>query len=171
MKITLIAAVAQNNAIGRDGDIPWYFPEDLKRFSRITKKHPVIMGRKTAESVPEKFWPLRKRVNYVLTRNQDYVPRKNDSPNIYVVHSLEEALESINNNIPNVAEIDYTNSFVIGGESLYREAMPLADALEITHVHSEYEGDTFFPEIDSKIWQEVARKDFEKYSFVRYDKK
>ena len=172
MKLTLIAAIAENNVIGRKGEdgvgeIPWYILEDLKRFAKLTIGHPVIMGRKTAESIPDKYWSLSNRINYVLSRNQDYNPQ--GGPSVTKVASVAQVLRMITFGEPAVDNINFENAYVIGGESLYKEIMPIADVLEITHVHKHYEGDTLFPTINLDKWKEVMRDNREGYSFVKYE--
>ena len=150
--IILIAAVSDDGYIGKNGKLPWHIPEDLKRFKELTKGHPVIMGRKTWESLPIK--PLPERTNYVITRQAGYV-----AEGAIVVNSLEEAIKK--------AGKESDRLFIIGGGSIYSQAMKLADVLEITEVHRKVEGDVKFPEI-GKEWKEVKREDFREYSFVTY---
>ena len=158
---TIIVAKAENNVIGNDNQLIWHLSNDLKRFKSLTSGHPIIMGRKTYDSIGR---PLPNRTNIVITRNTDWNPE-----GILVVHSLHEAIEK-------GKEID-PNIFIIGGGNIYVQAMDWADALEITEVHHDFEGDTKFLEIDSKIWKEVSREKFSKddknefdYSFVRYER-
>lgn len=152
-----IVAISQNNCIGKDGDLPWHIPEDLKHFKDITNGHTVIMGRKTWESIPEKFRPLKNRENIIITRNEDY-----DVPDgVKIFTSFERAVEHCRNKY----------AFVIGGASLYNLAMDFVDTLYITHVDREVDGDTFFPEIDLDVWKETERDDREGFSFVTYLKK
>ena len=159
--ITIIAAASENNVIGNDNKLIWHLSDDLKHFKNLTKDHHVIMGRKTFESMPK---ALPNRTNIVITRNKDYV-----GENITVVQSLEEAL--------NIAKDD-SQPFIIGGGEIYNLAIEIADRIELTRVHAEFNGDAFFPTIDSNKWTEVkrdARKKDEKHSynftFIRYDKK
>jgi len=154
--ITIIAAVAKNNVIGNKNDLPWYLPEDLKHFKEITTGHTVIMGRKTYESIIARLGkPLPNRKTVVITRNQDYtVPAE-----VEKFESLKQALDTHREDV-----------FIIGGASIFEQALPLADTLIITHVKKEYPGDTFFPEIDPTIWKETNREDHDEYSFVSYKK-
>lgn len=149
MKVVLIAALSENGTIGDKGKIPWHISADLKRFKQVTMGHPVIMGRKTFESISK---PLPGRRNIVLTRHPgpDHFP------------SLDAALQSC---------ADEETVFVIGGAVVYREALPLADALYLTHVHKRVDGDTKFPPFDRSQWIEVARQDSEECSFVEYVRK
>ena len=166
MELILIAAVAQNNVIGKDGQVPWRIPEDLKRFKEGTLHHSVIMGRKTYESIPAKYRPLPQRVNIILTRQPEY-----RADGAFVMSSLEEALQAVQRSEPVMEGIKYDEAFVIGGESVYRKALPFAVQLQITQVHAPYEGDVHFPEIDPAIWRETACRKREGYSFVTYQKK
>ncbi|PQJ79457.1 dihydrofolate reductase [Polaribacter porphyrae] len=160
--ITIIAAIAKNNALGKNNDLIWHLPADLKRFKKVTTGHHILMGRKTFESIGK---PLPNRTTIIITRNKDYF-----KDGCLIAYSLEEALD--------FAKED-EKIFVIGGEQIYKYALEndLADRLEITHVHHEFEADAFFPNIDTNIWQEVAREDFKadeknkfNYSFVSYKK-
>lgn len=155
--IALIAAISENNCIGKSDTLPWYIPEDLKRFKKITTGHTVIMGRKTWESIPEKFRPLPNRTNIVITRNTAYpVPE-----GVLLYHSVEEALKHVEG-----------DSMIIGGGEIYAQSIDLADTLFITHVRGIIEGGTaFFPTIDPAIWKETEREDHEHFSFVTYTKK
>lgn len=145
MKIVLIAAVAQDGTIGQAGKIPWHISEDLKRFKRLTMGHPIIMGRKTFESIGK---PLPGRRNIILTRQP--------GPDHFA--SLDAALKSC----------DDQTVFIIGGAEVYRAALPVADTLLLTHVKLPGGGDTKFPEYDHSRWREVAREDHPDYSFVEY---
>lgn len=157
-EIILIAAVAEGRVIGKDGTIPWHhqdeidYGEDLSRFKDLTLGHVVVMGRRTYESLGR---PLPKRTNVVITRNRDY-----DVPKATVVRSLEEALRQEDDKI-----------YVIGGQEIYEQAMPLATRLEITEIHANYGGDTFFPEIDEEEWEITKREDRGHYSFLTYVRK
>lgn len=137
MIISAIAAVSENGIIGRKGDLPWHLPDDLKFFQRTTLGHHVIMGRKNWESIPEKFRPLKDRVNVVITRQRDY-----EAFGAVVVGSLEEALEL-------ARFAGETEAFVIGGGEVYAEAMRTGkvERLYLTRVHATIDGDTRFPPI------------------------
>jgi len=156
MELIIIAAISENNVIGVDGDLPWRLKKDMAHFKELTMGHPCVMGRKTYESIPQKFRPLPGRENIIMTRDANY-----DSTGITVVHCLEEALDACYGN---------QKAFICGGEDIYRQAMPYATSLEITHVHRTIEnGTAFFPDIEDH-WKEVRREDFEKLSFVRYER-
>lgn len=137
-KITMIAAAAENNALGKDNDLLWHLPDDFKRFKKLTTGHKIIMGRKTFESFPK---PLPNRVHIIITRDQNY---NVDHKDCLIVHSLEAALEL-------VQEDDL--AFIIGGGEIYKQGEAYADEIELTRVHASFEhADTFFPEIDTEVW-------------------
>ena len=137
MKITLIAAMAENRVIGRDNALPWHLPADLARFKQRTEGHVVIMGRRTFESVGR---PLPNRRSIVITRKRDYHP-----PGAEIARSLEEALER-------ARESKQDEVFILGGAEIYALALPDVDRLEFTIVHADVSGDTFFPECDLSEW-------------------
>lgn len=145
MIISLIAAVAQNRVIGKNNDLPWHLPDDMKYFMKTTSGHHVIMGRKNYESIPEKFRPLPNRNNIVVTRQKNY-----DAPLCRVVNSVEEAIAIAKNE--NAHE-----TFIIGGAEIYKYAMPFTQRMYLTEIHASVEGDTYFPEIDKSEWNEVSR--------------
>lgn len=162
-ELTIIVAAGENNAIGKDNDLIWHLSDDLKHFKALTNNHHIIMGRKTFESFPK---PLPNRTHIVITRQADYkVPS-----GVIVVNSLHDALDAAENE---------QQPFIIGGGEIYKQAMPLADKLEITRVHSTFDdADTFFPEIDNSEWKEVSRtthdadeKHAHAFSFITYLKK
>jgi dihydrofolate reductase len=141
--IVIIAAVAKNGVIGKDNALPWHLPEDLKHFKALTLGHQVVMGRKTWESLPERFRPLPGRQNIVVTRNAAYV-----APGATVVNSLAAAEN---------AGTSGRDLFVIGGAELYAHALPLADRLELTEIDREVDGNVCFPAFDRALWHEIAR--------------
>ena len=152
--ITLVAAVARNGCIGKDGALPWRIPEDMQRYRRITMGKVVVMGRKTWESIPAKFRPLPGRTNVVVTRNTGYpLP-----DGVERAESLEAALAA------HAAD----DVIVNGGGEIYAGAMPHADALDITHVDRDVAGDTFFPPIAPTMWRETWREDHDGFAFVTY---
>ena len=142
MKLSLIVAMADNHVIGHNNRLPWHLPADLKHFRAITLGKPVLMGRKTWESIGR---PLPGRTNIVITRNADYL-----AADCVVVHSLDEALRAAGS----AGEV-----MVIGGAELYRQALLQADTLYLTLVHGEFEGDTRFPDWRPDDWRETARID------------
>jgi dihydrofolate reductase len=146
MIISLIAAVSQNKVIGKNNDLPWHLPDDMKYFMQTTKGHHVIMGRRNYESIPEKFRPLPNRTNVVVSRQSNL-----SVPGCWLVHSVEEALTLARSR----AESEV---FIIGGAEIYREGMPHATRLYLTEIHGTPEGDTIFPEYDPSAWKEISRK-------------
>jgi dihydrofolate reductase len=165
MTISLIAALTKNRVIGKNNDLPWHLPDDMKYFMQTTKAHHVIMGRKNYDSIPDKFRPLPNRVNIVVTRNKDF-----KAPQCVVVHSLEEGLDI-------ARKAGEQETFVIGGADMYTLSMPLANRLYLTEIQAELPGDTYFPEMDRSQWKEIsrvhhvrdARHDAE-FDFVVYDR-
>jgi dihydrofolate reductase len=159
--ITLIAAVAQNNALGKDNQLLWHLPDDFKRFKNITSGHYIIMGRKTFESFPK---PLPNRTHVIITLQKEYKPE-----GCIVVNSLEEAIQSC----PKQEDI-----FIIGGGEIYKQSIAIADKIDITRVHNSFEADTFFPEIEIEKWQLIfeefhskdERHDFD-FTFQTYVRK
>ena len=158
--ITIIAAIGNNNELGKGNDLIWHLPADLQRFKKRTTGHAIIMGRNTFESIGK---PLPNRRSIIITRNTSY-----QKEGCEIVHSLEDAIKLIE---------DQDDAFIIGGAQIYKEAMEknVVDQLDITKVHQDFEADVFFPTIDSKTWKEVSREDFspdEKnlytYSFINY---
>lgn len=142
--ISIIAAVAKNNVIGKDNKLPWNLPEDMKFFKDTTMGHCVITGRKNYESIPPKFRPLKDRTNIVITRQPGY-----EAEGAIVVSSIEKAIETAKN--VNVAREKADDEiFIIGGAEIYKQCLEHADRLYITHVNQEFEGDTFFPEIGNE---------------------
>ncbi len=141
MTIALIAAISQNRVLGKDNELVWHLPKDMRWFKTKTMGYPVVMGRKTFESFGN---PLPGRTNIVITRNPDYRPE-----GTIVVSSLDAALAE-------AARYHTDTIFVAGGAEIYRQALPLADTMYLTHVHTEVEGDAFFPEFSEVQWQPVA---------------
>lgn len=141
--ISLIAAMADDRAIGIENRLPWKLPEDMKWFRRHTLGKPIVMGRKTFESFGAR--PLPERTNIVVTRDADY-----QAEGIDVVHSIEQAIAAAGN----VEEV-----MIIGGESFYEQMLPRADRFYLTLVHGRFEADAWFPEFDWNDWQEVAREE------------
>lgn len=167
MITSLIVAVAENNVIGKDNDLIWRLPKDLKYFKEKTLGHHIITGRKNYESIPEKYRPLPDRTNIVLTRQEAYAPK-----DCITLHSLQDALNYAKKN-------NETEVFIIGGGQIYKEAIDndLADRLYVTHVHQSFEGDTFFPTIDESKWKVVSKektlpdeKNSYPFTFVVYEK-
>jgi len=149
--IILIAAVAENNALGKNNDLLWHLPNDFKRFKEITSGHYIIMGRKTFESFPK---PLPNRTHVIISRQKEYKKER-----CIVVENLEKAIA--------ICPKD-ENIFVIGGGEIYKQSIDLADQLDITCVHHSFEADVYFPEIDLTIWEltsEIFNQKDEKHLF------
>lgn len=138
----MIAAVAENNALGKDNELVWHLPNDFKRFKELTSGHYIIMGRKTFESFPK---PLPNRTHVVITRQQNYQP-----DGCIVVNSIENAIKACPEN---------ETIYIIGGGEIYNQALAFSDTIEITKVHGEFEADAFFPEIKTEEW-ELVQSDF-----------
>ena len=157
--IAIVVAVADNGVIGRDGDLPWRLPADLKHFKRLTLGHTVIMGRRTYASIGK---PLPKRRNLVLSRDPDFAP-----PGVEIARSLDSAFQLSSGE----------SAFVIGGAGVFAEALPQAQILHWTQVHAEVVGDVFFPEVDWSEWRLVSEEHHEAderhahaYTFRRYER-
>ncbi len=165
MIISLIAAIGKNNELGKGNSLLWKMPADMEHFRKTTSGHPVIMGRKTFESIGK---ALPKRKNIVITRDKKYL-----SHGVDVVHSLGEALEISRTTLDTDGEV-----FIIGGAEIYREALEVADKLYITHIDAEdKKADAFFPEIIPIVWNEVTHEEHKKdkenpynYTFSVYEK-
>lgn len=139
----MIAAIGKNNGLGKDNKLLWHLPDDFKRFKLLTTGHKIIMGRKTFESFPK---PLPNRTHIIITRDLKY---NVELPSCFVVHSMEEALNLVYND---------PLSYIIGGGEIYDLGMSHADVLEITRVHESFDADTYFPEIDNKIWKLIKEE-------------
>jgi dihydrofolate reductase len=162
MKLSIIVAIGKNNEIGKGNELLCRLPTDLKHFKEITSGHPVVMGRKTFDSLPK--GPLPNRRNIVISRSKDL---KIEGAEVYA--SLDHALIKL---------IDEIEVFIIGGAQIYAQALPVADRLYLTKIHAGFpEADAFFPEIDRKAWRELSRETFppdEKnpysFSFLEYER-
>jgi dihydrofolate reductase len=168
-EIIVIVAVAQNGIIGRAGDIPWRIKEDFQHFKEKTIGHPCIMGDKTYLSLPENARPLPGRENIVLTFDKDFRPQATT-----IFHDFNEAIDYVKNK-------GEKQAFITGGATIYRLGLKVADTFELTRIYKDYEGDTFFPEVNFDEWDLAARKDSEsidkksgekvKFSFLTYKRK
>lgn len=158
MKIALVVALGKNNEIGANGTLLWHLPKDMKQFKEITMGHHVLMGRKTYESIPEKFRPLPGRVNIVLTSNQSF-----SAPNCIIVHTLKQGIE--------IAQAAGEKELmVIGGGEIYKHTMPIVDILYLTKVaHSFPQADTFLPQWDEAEFEETEHLFFSKDDKHAYD--
>lgn len=158
MRISLIVAASRNGVIGTGGKLPWHLPADLKRFKELTMGHPILMGRKTFQSIGK---PLPGRTNIVITRQPGF-----QACGAVVAHSLEEALR--------LCEKE-AEAFVIGGAEIYKQALPLADRIYLTRINQDFDGDTFLFDIDPAVWKETSRQNFPAdpphHSFIAYEKK
>lgn len=150
--ITLIAAAAENNALGKNGDLLWHLPDDFKRFKKLTTGHCIIMGRKTFETFPK---PLPNRTHIVITRQKNY-----KKEGCIVVHNLKDAL--------NVSK-DNAETFIIGGGEIYSLALPFANKIELTRVHESFEADAFFPELDLTKWKLIQEAYHPKDAHHKHD--
>jgi dihydrofolate reductase len=160
MKISLIVAVSRNGVIGIDNQLPWHLPEDLKYFKSVTMGKPIIMGRKTYDSIGR---PLPGRTNIVITRDSSW-----QAEGVEVARTLAQAMTL---GQLACAQADVDEAMVIGGEQIYRMTLPAADRLYLTEVQAEVEGDAFFPEFDAKDWHQVSEQlpevtDTHPYRFV-----
>lgn len=156
--ISIIIAISKNNCIGKDGKLPWHIPEDMQHFKQLTLGKVVVMGRKTWESLPEKFRPLPDRKNVIISRQTDYaVP-----PGVEIFNSLDQALAAHGSD----------EVMVMGGAQIYAQALERAQKLYVTHINREVqECAAFFPAIDPNIWQETDRANHPDFSFVTYHRK
>ncbi|WP_234572839.1 dihydrofolate reductase [Rhodohalobacter sp. 614A] len=155
MKLSIIVAHDPNLVIGKDGELPWHFSEDLKFFKKTTMGSPILMGRGVFEELNEK--PLPGRENVVLSRSKSY-------DHVPTFKSIDKALDHLSG---------HAQVFVIGGGEIYKQTINRVDELIITQVKKEYDGDTFFPEYRNQIgevWEEVRREDHDKFSFVKYSR-
>ena len=144
MKITLVAAIASNNVIGKENSLPWNIPEDLKRFKQMTSGHTILMGRKTFDSIGR---PLPNRQNLVMTKDENF-----EREGIKVINDFDEALELIKKLNEDV--------FVIGGSKIYELFEPVANSLAITRILKDFDGDAFFPDINWDLWQIEKEENF-----------
>lgn len=154
-----IVAMSKNRVIGKDGGLPWHLPEDLKRFKDLTTGHAVLMGRKTYESLPEKFRPLPNRFNIVATKDKNF-----SAPGVLVVHDVEVLIKKF---IDGELNTPTDTLWVIGGGQVYQTALPFFDEVYVTLVEREVEGDASFPEFEER-YQETAHEQKDGYSFLVY---
>jgi dihydrofolate reductase len=160
MTVTIVVAISENHVIGKDNQLPWYMPNDLKHFKDITTGHTVIMGRKTYDSVGK---PLPRRRNIIITRKPITIE------GCEFVNSIEAALALC---------ADEPEVFIVGGAEIYKQSIKLTDRIYLTIIHKKFDGDSFFPEIDKHEWKEVFREDHESddknpfpYSFITLERK
>jgi len=153
-KLHIIVALGKQNQIGLNGTMPWHLREDLQNFKKLTQGHPIIMGRKTFESIGK---TLPKRLNIVVTSQ----PEKVSGYNICPAKNIEQAIKT--------AKLSHKEIFIIGGANVYKQTLPLADKMTLTHVDYQDEADTFFPEINYNDWKIVSRKKYRKSPENDYD--
>ncbi len=143
--ISIIVATSLNNVIGKNNDLPWYLPDDLKHFSKITKGHTVIMGRKTYESIFKRLGkPLPERKNIIITRNKDF-----SAPNCFVFNDTQALLKEFSKD---------EEVFIIGGAEIYKSFLPFTDKIYLTQINTTCDGDVFFPEIKQGEWKEISNE-------------
>lgn len=154
----IIAAVSENFVIGKDGRIPWHSNEELRHFRETTLGFPIIMGRKTWESIGK---PLDERINIVLTRNKFY---KSQFPQIYIFDSLQNALSYCE-------EKNFSKVFIIGGESIFYQSIAIADSIILSKMKMIVDGDVFFPKIEPNLWELISSKDYTDFAVHHYIRK
>lgn len=162
MKISFVVAVAKNGVIGSHNDLPFYIPEDLKHFKKVTDGHTVLMGKKTYDSIVARLGkPLPNRRNIVVTRQSDFQP----PPGVVVYHDLATAIAELGSE-------GLDELMIAGGGQIFTQLadMGKVDKIYMTHVHKEVEGDVLFPNIDLSKWKEISREDHQEYSWVDYEK-
>ena len=150
----MIVAVSENNVIGKDGKIPWYYKEDMKHFKKLTLGNTVVMGRRTYESIGK---PLTGRLNIILTKNHNF-----ENENVLVLDSLEKVIDFCE---------EFNKVYIIGGQSIYEQTLDIVDKIELTRIHKKIYGTEFFPEINFNKWIEINRDDKGEYSFLTYKRK
>lgn len=165
MIISLIAALSKNRVIGRNNDLPWHLPDDMKYFMQTTKGHHVIMGRKNYDSIPQKFRPLPNRTNIVVTHQKNFM-----ASNCKIVNTIETGIAM-------ARAATETELFIIGGSEIYALGLPYANRLYLTEIESTIEGDTYFPVISKNEWKEMSRTHHQTdarhiygFDFVIYEK-
>lgn len=161
MTVTLVAAVARNGVIGRDGQLPWQLPGDLERFKATTMGHVLVMGRRTYDSIGR---PLPGRTTVVVTRQAGWTPPGGLPVGLLLAGDVDEALKL-------AAETDDEEVFVVGGGEIYAQTLPMADRLFLTWVDAEPDGDAFFPPVDWSQWVEVQREDHEGWALSSYERR
>ena len=156
MQVIFLVAVDRNNVMGYQGGIPWYHKEDVQRFKRITTGYPVVMGRKTWDSLPNK--PLKNRYNVVLTKNLLF-----DGKGCYIHRSLEQSIHFFNKH-------ELSKLYVIGGAEIFKQYMYAADIIDITYIDGEHEGDVFWPGINTNEWRISSVRKSDGATFVKYER-
>lgn len=167
MELVIVVAMSKNRVIGVDGKLPWHLPADLKMFRQLTAGHPVIMGRKTFQSICERLGkPLPERTNIVMSKNHDFCPTEN----CVVTKTFSEAIEEAQK-APRIRD----EAFIIGGESIFKLAMPIVDRMNMTIIYDDFSGDVFFPVLEPSCWEIVDLHSFKpdninrhRYAFIEY---
>lgn len=155
--ISILVAIAKNGVIGKDNDLPWYYPSDLKYFKLVTTGHTVVMGRNTFESIINRNGrPLPNRKNVVVTRNKNF---------------MYDGVEVVNEFIKYLEQDHKEEIFIIGGSEIFKYSIPYADRLYITHINKEYPGDVFMPEIDMSLYELISKRDEGELSYCVYERK
>lgn len=149
LRLSIVVAASDNGVIGRDGELPWHMPADLGRFKRLTMGHCLVMGRKTYESIGR---PLPGRVSIVLSRSPDWSP---NAEGVLVAKDLDEAVRLA----ASAPDMDCSEAYIVGGGEVYRQALPRADRIHLTRVHTTLEGDAYFPKLDTNDWQLTDSKE------------
>jgi dihydrofolate reductase len=157
MKLSIIVAASENNVIGKNNQLPWHLPADMKYFKEKTMGHCVIMGRKNFESIPDKYRPLSGRTNIVVTRQKDF-----KGGAVIISHSLAEAIQI-------AKDKNETECFIIGGGEIFSQSMSICDCIYLTRIHAHIEGDVFFSEINMDEWKEVSIEKFSANEKNKYD--
>ena len=162
--ISIIVAVAENDAIGKDNQLLWHLPADMKIFKEKTTGHCIITGRKNYESIPEKFRPLPNRTNIIITRQENYA-----APGAIVVSSLQQAIEQ-------AKATGDSEIFIIGGGEIYSQSLSIVDKIYLTKVHQSFDADTFFPNLNMNEWEIITSTEFQadeknKYAFTFFELK
>lgn len=177
--LSIIVAISENRVIGKDNALPWHIPEDLKRFKELTKGHPIIMGRKTFDSIGR---VLPDRINIVITRDtESFLKKARDEgqklQGLIAVSSLDEALDIVSNEQALTAgyegDVDVSEVFIIGGGKVFEQALPEAEKLYLTIVHTTIEGDTYFPDFSAfpkKVFEKQGNNDRYTYTFLELEK-
>ena len=165
MLISIIVAVSENNVIGRNNDLPWHLPADMKYFKDTTMGHCVVMGRKNFDSIPQKYRPFEGRTNIVVTRQKDF-----QSEGVTTVHSIDEAIAFAKSK-------NETECFIIGGGEIFVQSLKYCDRVYLTRIHHSFDGDVHFPVLSLKEWKETSRRDISSdeknkypFSFLIYEK-
>ena len=152
--ISIVAALAKNGVIGKDNQLPWGIKKDMKRFKKLTLKKPVIMGRKTYKSIGK---PLPDRINIILTRKKNL-----EIPGCKTFNSIKKVLEFTK---------EFEETFVIGGDSIYKQFLPLTKKMYLTIIDKEFGGDTYFPDYNNEKWKKVEEENFDNFKFITLEKK